>query len=387
MAGRWWQQRWVWVSIAIGVLIIALIVWRIVASSAGGKAAEAGPVPVTTAPVRQGTFVVKASAPGIVTPINSVLVRSQVDGRLTSVAFKEGQMVERGAVLATVDPQPFQADLTVATGRLASDTALLDNAQDTLTRYQALLAQHSIERQRVADQQAQVRQYAAAVKVDQSRVETARLQLSYTKITAPISGMAGLRNVDPDNLVGPSDAHGIVRITQLQPTTVVFALPAAVLPDALRALHAHAPVPVAAYGQGGATKLDMGHLLAVNNEIDPATGTIKLKAEFANKAEALFPNQGVTVRMPVQTLHDALLVPVAAIQQGANGSFVYVVNGQSKATVAPVTTGPRDAATAVITKGVTAGERVVVEGADQLRDGARVALPAAASTRGKGGGR
>lgn len=366
------QRRRLWLLVAAVIVVLAFGTWRIVRSAAGGTAAAAAPVAVTVAPVQRATFVVHASAPGVVTPINTALVRSEVSGRLTSVVFKEGQAVKRGELLATLDPRPFQADVDVASGKLASDSALLANARDTLTRYQALLAQHSIEPQRVADQQALVRQYAAAVQVDQGHLASAQLQLANARIVAPISGIAGLRNVDPGNLVGPSDPHGIVRITQLAPTTVVFALPGAVLAGAARALKTGAAVTVTLPGADTTAALQ-GHLLAMNNQIDPATGTIMLKAEFANTADTLFPNQPVTVELPVQTLPAALTVPVAAVQHGADGAFVYVVDGHGKAVLTPVTTGPADATTAVISTGVAAGMRVVVAGADRLRNGVAVA--------------
>jgi multidrug efflux system membrane fusion protein len=363
----------------IGALIVAVIVWRVVVNLVGsGVPPAAAPVPVTVAPVRQGTFVVWQSAPGTVVPVNSVLVKSRVEGRLTRIAFKDGQPVKKGDLLATLDARQYQAQLDLASGQLASDTAALANAKATLARFQTLLGEQSIERQRVDDQAAKVAQYAAAVKADQGRADLARLQLADTSIRAPISGMAGLREVAPDNLVSPSDPRGIVRITQLQPTSVVFALPADGLAPVMASFEAHANIPVVAYGSDPADVLGHGHLQGINNQVDPSTGTVKLKAEFPNAQRALFPNQAVSVRLPTQTLPAALQVPSAAIQHGADGPFVYVVDAHDTVAATAVKLGPDDGTTCVVTSGLAAGARVVVAGADNLRDGAKVAPRAAA---------
>lgn len=371
------HRHWVQAAWVAGILIVGIIVWRVVANLAGGGAPPAAPVPVAVATATRGTFVVYQAAPGTVTPTQSVVVRSQVDGRLTRIAFKDGQHVTRGELLAEVDARPYQAQLDLATGKLASDQAALANARATLQRYQTLAAQHSIERQRVDDQAAEVAQYAAAVKVDQGHVDIARLQLADTRITAPISGMAGLRGIDPGNVVGPTDPTGIVRITQLEPTSVVFAIPADVLAPVMARFSAHTPVPVAAYGRDPAHALAHGQVQGINNQVDPATGTVQLKAGFPNAQHALFPNQAVTVRLPLRTLPDATQVPSAAIQHGAAGPFVYTLDAGDVARVTPVEVGPGDDTTSVILRGLAAGARVVVAGADNLRDGIRV-KPAAA---------
>lgn len=368
-----WHKRSLWVAAAVVAVIVVVVLWRIVEGFIGGGVPKVEPVPVVVAPVQRGDFVVYQFAPGTVTPINTVTVRSRVDGTLTGLHFKDGQMVKQGALLATIDPQPFRANLALATGKLAGDQAALENARAVLKRYRTLLAEDSIERQRVDDQASQVAQYAAAVKSDQGRVDVARLQLSDTRITAPISGMIGLRQVDPGNLVGPSNADGIARITQLSPTGVVFAVPAKVLPPVMQRLHAGDPIAVVAYGTGQDDVLGRGRLSGANNRVDPATGTIKLKAEFANPHNALFPDQPVTVKMPVRTVQQATLVPTAAIQQGAAGQFVYVVGKNHVVAVVPVRVGPGDGTTSVIEHGIAPGAEVVIEGADRLRAGTQVA--------------
>jgi multidrug efflux system membrane fusion protein len=354
----------------VGLLIFAVIVWRIVVDRAGpGPAAEA-PVPVAVATATRGTFVVYQTALGVVTPIDSVVVRSPVEGLLTALAFKDGQEVAKGAPVATVDPQPYASEISRASGQLASDQAALANAEATLQRYRALLAENSIERQRVDDQVARVAQLKAAVQTDQSPTGI--------RITTPIAGMASLQEVAPGNHVGPSDPKGIVRITRLAPTAVVFALPANALAPLRAALGGDARVPVEAYGSGHAA-LGEGHLVGVDNRVDAATGTVKLKAEFANPQHALFPGQAVTVRLPVKTLAGATLVPSAAIQHGAEGDFVYTLGKDHTVAVAPVTTGPDDGATTVVERGIAPGARIVVEGADRLRAGTRVAPREAAA--------
>lgn len=368
MTKRSSRMGWV-VLVAVAIVVLA---WWIGHRSGGGKPTEGQAVPVVTAAVRQGGFVVYRSQPGTVTPANSVVVRSRVDGELTRVAFTGGQKVKQGDLLAEVDPRSFQAQLQLATGDLARSQAQLANAQETLTHYQALLAQDSISRQRVADQQALVRQYAAEVKSEQGRIGTANLQLSSTRITAPISGTVGLRRVDPGNLVGPGDAGGIVTVTQSQPSKVVFSVPVQDVPHVLDRLRDDTCIPVDAYGDDPDHPIGSGRLLAANNQVDPSTGTVRMEAQFANEGGELLPNQFVTARLPVQVIANALLVPSAAIQQGAQGAFVYVVKKDGTVAVAPVQTGASDAATTVIRSGVAPGDSVVVQGADRLRNGVAV---------------
>jgi multidrug efflux system membrane fusion protein len=360
--------------VVIGVVLLVAVIWWATRGHNGNKDVADQTVPVVAATVRQSAFVVYQSQPGTVTPANSVVVRSRVDGQLTRVAFNGGQMVKQGDLLAEIDPRPFQAQAQLASGDLARSQAQLANAQETLQKYQVLLGQKSIAPQRVADQESLTRQYAAEVKSNQGRVDTASLQTSQSRITSPISGMVGLRRVDPGNLVGPADARGIVVVTQSQPSKVVFSVPVSAVPGVLERLRGGSCVPVDAYGDGPDDVLGSGHLLAANNEVDPSTGTVKLEAEFANDKGTLLPNQFVTAKLPVQVLPQATLVPSAAIQQGATGAFVYVVKDDKTVAVMPVTTGASDTTTTVIRQGVAPGAKVVVEGADRLRAGTAVSV-------------
>ena len=361
-------------AVLIGVVVAVVVgaVWWGGGPTGGSKPVADKAVPVVAAVVRQGRFVVYRSQPGTVTPANSVVVRSQVDGELKRVAFRGGQMVKQGDLLAEIDPRPFQAQLQIANGDLARSQARLANAEDALEHYEALLAQDSISRQRVADQQSLVRQYAAEVASAQGHIGTASMQVSNTRITSPISGMVGLRRVDPGNMVGPADAHGIVVVTQSQPSKVVFSLPVDVVPRVLDRLRGGTCVPVEAYGSSADDALARGRLLAANNQVDPATGTVKFEAEFANPDGRLLPNQFVTAKLPVEVLPKATLLPTAAIQQGAAGAFVYVVKEDETAAVVPVKVGPGDATSTVIISGVAPGAKVVVAGADRLRAGTTV---------------
>jgi multidrug efflux system membrane fusion protein len=359
------------VLLLVGVVIIGAIWWSRRGPGSGKSDADQA-VPVVTATVRHGSFVIYRSQPGTVTPANSVVVRSQVDGVLKSIAFTGGQRVKQGDLLAEIDPRAFQSQLQLATGDLASSQAKLANAQDTLKHYEVLASQESIARQRVADQRSLVRQYAAEVKSEQGRIGSASLQFANARITSPISGMVGLRRVDPGNLVGPSDARGIVVVTQSQPSKVVFSVPVSVVPRVLDRLHGGACIPVDAYGDGPDDVLGSGRLMAANNQVDPATGTVKFEAEFANTNGALLPNQFVTAKLPVEVLPQATLVPAAAIQQGAQGAFVYVIKDDKTVAVVPVKVGSGDATTTVIRSGVAPGAKVVVEGADRLRAGTTV---------------
>ena len=329
---------------------------------------------VTAAPARQGSLDVHLYALGTVTPLNVVVVRSRVDGQLMRVAFEEGQMVKQGDLLAQIDPRPFEVQLTLAVGQRARAQALLENARADLERYRTLLAQDSISRQQVDTQESLVRQFEAAVAVEQGGIDNARLQLAHARVTAPISGRLGLRQVDPGNIVRASDANGIVVITQVSPIGVVFAIPEDALPRVMRRLRAGDRVPVDAYDRAQKERLGRGRLLTADNQIDTATGTIKLKAEFPNADGALFANQFVNVRLPVETRVDATLVPTAAIQRGAAGPFVYVVKDDRTVAVAPVKVGVTQGEITAVDSGVAAGAMVVVDGADRLRDGAKVEL-------------
>ena len=376
------RQRWLAIIAILLVVTVVGAIWYASSRPAksaktvtrGGDDASLRAIPVVAAPARQGNLEVYLDGLGTVTPLNAVVVRSRVDGQLMRIAFEEGQLVQAGDLLAQIDPRPFEVQLTLATGQQARDQALLENARADLERYRMLLAQDSISRQQVDTQQSLVRQHEAAVLTGQGGIDNAKLQLAHARITAPISGRVGLRQVDPGNIVRASDANGIALITQLQPITVVFAIPEDSLPRVMKRLRAGDRIPVDAYDRAQKEKLASGRLLTADNQIDPTTGTIKLKAEFPNADGALFANQFVNVRMAAETRRNATLVPTAAIRRGAAGTFVYVVKDDQTVTVTPVTVGPAQGEITSIDSGVTPGALVVVDGADKLREGAKVEL-------------
>ncbi|SOZ37072.1 MdtA/MuxA family multidrug efflux RND transporter periplasmic adaptor subunit [Cupriavidus neocaledonicus] len=342
--------------------------------AAGGPGGRAGmprsPVVVATAVQRDMDVVLNGL--GNVTPVSNVTVRAQVSGPLLKVLFREGQMVKAGDVLAEIDPRPFQAALDQAVGQLARDQALLQNARLDQQRYRTLLGQDSISKQQVDTQDALVRQYEGVVKTDQGNVANARLQLGYTKIVAPVSGRIGLRQVDPGNIVNTSDTNGIALITQIQPIAVMYTIPEDNLPSVLKKLNAGEKLPVQAWDRQVRNQLGEGELLTTDNQIDTTTGTVKLKAVFPNADGMLFPNQFVNVRTRVDTLRDATVIPVAAIQRGQQGTFVYTVDEASQVKVQVVTLGPGDGSRTAVLGGLAPGQRVVVDGADRLKEGMTV---------------
>jgi membrane fusion protein, multidrug efflux system len=341
---------------------------------AGGGAGKGRPAPVVAQPVHKGDIEIHFTGIGTVTPRNTVTVRTRVDGQLMRVLFREGQTVKAGAPLAEIDPRPFEVQLLQAQGTLAHDQALLDNARIDLERYRTLYEQDSGSRQQWDTQKALVEQYQGAIQSDQAQIDSAKLQLVYCHIKAPISGRTGLRLVDPGNIVHAADSTGLVVITQLQPVTVVFTLPEEQLPAVRKRLVAGGEIPVDAYDPAQQNRLASGVLLAVDNQIDNTTGTIRLKAEFPNQDDSLFPNQFVNADLLVDTLHDVLVLPLAAIQRGVQGTYVYVVGPDQKVAVRPVQLGATQSDRVAVLEGVKAGEQVVVDGADKLRDGASVEL-------------
>ena len=311
------------------------------------------------------------------------------------VLFEEGQIIRQGALLAEIDSRPFQVQLAQAQGQLARDRALLENARLDLERYRTLFQQDSIAKQQVDTQASLVRQYEGAVAVDASQIDSARLQLTYARISAPIGGRIGLRLVDPGNIVRSGDANGLAVITQLDPVAVVFTVPQDMLPAVMKRLGSGEKLPVAAWDREQKVELAAGMLASADNQVDPQTGTVKLKAQFANGNAALFPNQFVNVRMKLDTLRDAIVVPSAAVQRGAQGMFVYVVRPDQTVALRPVKLGPLDGQRQAIVEGLAPGELVVTDGTDRLRAGAQVEVasarpevkPAPPSGKGKGGGR
>jgi len=329
-------------------------------------------LPVVVAPARQSDVDVYLAGLGTVTPLNTVIVKSRVDGELIKIAFKEGQFVHAGDLLAEIDPRPFQVQLTQVEGQMARDQALLKNALLDRERYRTLFEQDSVAKQLLDTQEALVRQYEGAIKTDQGQIDNAKLQLVYTRITAPISGRVGLRQVDPGNIIHASDQNGLVVITQLQPITVIFTIPEDNVPGVMKKLQAGEKLAVDAYDRENKVKLASGVLLTVDNQIDPATGTVKLKAQFSNDDSSLFPNQFVNVRMLVNVKKDATVINSAAIQRGTQGTFVYVMKPDQTVTVRQIKPGPAQGDAIAIDTGIAPGEFVVVDGTDKLREGAKV---------------
>ena len=341
------------------------------AQAAPARNATSPPVPVAVATVSRADVPIRLSALGSVTAFNTVTVRPRVDGQLVDVSFREGQFVKQGDQLAQIDPRPFQVQLEQAEGQLARDEAQLSNARVDLTRYQTLWSEDSIAQQNVTAQESAVKQLEAATKVDQSAIDNARLNLTYSRITAPITGRVGLRLVDVGNIVTAANTAGLVVITQVDPIAVVFTLPEDALQTVLPRIRAGVKLPVDAFDRAGATRLAIGTVLTVDNEIDQSTGTVRLKAVFDNHDQALFPSQFVNVRLLADTERNQLVVPVSAVQQGPQGAFVYIVR-DGKALVQPVKVGTTEGDHASILDGVRASDVVVTDGVDRLRNGAAV---------------
>lgn len=406
-AGRRPDRRSRWIGRIIALLaLLALggLAWYLThrpapggapPGAAGGPPGMGGPGgtgpgrggPATTvgiARAERADIPIVIEALGTVTPSATVTVRPQVSGVLTEVRFKEGQMVKAGEVLAVIDPRPFELVLMQAQGQRQRDEAQLQLARLTLERYQTLLQQDSIARQDVDTQAAAVKQLEGTVLSNRAAEGTARLNLGYTRITAPVSGRVGLRVVDVGNVVSASDANGIVVITQLAPIDVQFAVPQDRVPDIERRTAQGATLPVTALDRSRATTLDQGRFSTLNNEIDTTTGTVQAKARFANAGRTLFPNQFVNVRLQLDTLRDAVVVPVAALRHSNEGDFVYVLNDDRTVSQRAVQRGQATNDRVQITRGLAVGEPVVTEGADRLKDGARVQVPGERPQRGAG---
>jgi multidrug efflux system membrane fusion protein len=386
------RMRWPLVVAGIvGVIILALAVGWGVSKLAGGGAA-AGPrrpqVTVGTATATVGNIPIILEALGTVTPVANVTVQSRIAGTLDRVEFHEGQVVRAGQLLAVIDPRPSQVALQQAQGQLLKDQASLADAKLDLDRYATLVKQDSIARQTYDTQVALVKQDEGAVVADQANVNNAKLNLTYCYVTSPVAGRVGLRHVDPGNYVTPGSSTGVVTVTEVSPIDVVFTLPEDNLPQVTKRLGAGASLPVTVYDRSDTLQLAQGALIAVDNLIDPTTGTVKVKARFANLDGSLFGSQFVNARMLVDTLQNVVVVPTAAVRHGAPGDFVYVVgtqNGHHIALMRAVKTGPATGDSTSIQSGVNAGDVVVTAGGDRLKDKAPVMLPGDKPPTGAGG--
>jgi multidrug efflux system membrane fusion protein len=359
----------------------------------GGRGGALGPVPVVVSKVTRSSIPVVLNGLGNVTAFYTVTVKSRVDGQLMKVDFREGDSVKEGQVLAEIDPRPYQVQLELAQATLAHDQALLSNAKVDVERYTQLLATDAVPKQQLDTQKALVQQYEATTQQDTAAIDNAKLQLTYAKVTAPITGVVGLRLVDPGNIVHANDQNGMVVITQLQPISVLFTIPEDSLPQVNQKLRAGARLTVEAFNRDNSKKLASGTLVSVDNQIDNTTGTSKLKAAFDNKDNALFPQQFVNMHLLVDSLNNQLVVPNVAVQNGQQGTFVYVVDDNSRVHLKPVQVGLTTNTSADILSGISDGTQVVVDGTDRLIEGARVRIvkpgeldnPAGTDTDGGGG--
>jgi membrane fusion protein, multidrug efflux system len=352
------------------------------ARGGAGRAQQTAAQPVGAATIDKGDIRIILNELGTVTPLATVTVKTQINGQLTEVAFKEGQVVHKGDFLAQIDPRPYQVALEQAQGTLAHDQGLLQQAQTNLKRYQTLGRQDSIAQQQVDDQRYLVVQYTGSVQTDQGAVDSAQLNLAYCHIVSPVEGQIGLRLVDPGNYVQTSDATGLVVVTQMQPISVIFSVPEDNLPDIIQRIRSGATLSVDAYDRSNTRHLATGELHTLDNQIDTTTGTLKLRALFANPDEMLYPNQFVNARLLVDTMHDTVRVPVQAVQRGAPGTFVYVINPNDTVSVRPVKLGPVDDGYEAVLSGLEPGDKVVTDGTDRLRDGAPITIPAKPGTPG-----
>lgn len=381
------HRRWPWVLGLAAVVLAASLFWMRTAAAqstrsrtTAGREAAARTVPVTGAVARLADLGVYLQGVGTVMPVKTVLVRTRVDGQLIKVAYHEGQLVREGDLLAEIDPRPFEVQLHQAEGQMAKDQAGLANAKVDLKRYEALIQDNSIPRQQLDTQAATVYQFEAALKSDQAQVDSAKLNLTYSRVTAPISGIVGLRLVDQGNIVHASDTSGLVVITQQQPITAVFTVAARYLPQILQQTRSGRKLAVEAWDQDIKNKLADGSVLALDNQVDPTTNTVRIKAIFTNDDFALYPSQLINAKLLVDTLRGTVVVPTAAIQRSPQSTYVFVVKPDQTVEIRNVDVQLTQGDDTSIRQGVSAGETVVIDGVDKLQTGIRVALAGADNT-------
>jgi membrane fusion protein, multidrug efflux system len=370
------SRRWLVLTTILAVLVVAGIVWwskQVSAPEPAGRNRNAGPMSIVPEVVGKGDIGINLNALGTVTSLATVTIRTQISGYLQKIAFKEGDDVKKGDLLAEIDPRPYEAALAQANGNLARDEALLKGAQVDLARYQGLAAQNAVPRQTLDTQIALVAQDQGTVEADRAAVKAAQVNLQYCHIVSPLDGRVGLRQVDQGNYVTPGDASGLVVITQLQPISVLFTLPEDNIQTVLKRMQGGAVLPSAAYDRSGASKIADGVLQTFDSQIDPTTGTIKARAQFANDNKMLYPNQFVNIRLLVDTHKDVTTMSTAGIQRGVPGTFVYLVNtADSTVSVRPVKLGVTEGERVEVLSGIVPGDRIVIDGADKLRDGAKI---------------
>jgi multidrug efflux system membrane fusion protein len=365
------RRRWLWLSIC-GLLLLGVIAYFLWPKSTKAAAPPPPPIPVVAATSHKGDIGVYYSGLGAVTPLATVTVKSRVDGQLMSVRYREGDTVHQGDLLVEIDDGPYRAALTQAEGQLMRDQAALENARIDLVRYQQLVPQKAIPEQQLATQQATVHQDEGVVKLDEGQIESAKVNLAYCKIAAPATGRIGLRLVDPGNIVQTADTNGLLVITQMDPISAIFTISEDQLQVVLKKMAAGQTLEVDAYSRDAKTKLAQGSLTTLDNQIDPATGTLKLRATFENPKGTLFPNQFVNARLLVEEKRGVTLVPTAAVQRNSQATYVYVVKTDSTVTVRPIAIGTTEGDDSEVTSGLAPGEVVVMTGVDKLEEGTKV---------------
>ena len=387
------RRRWIWllvlVLLAVGVYMArgkkgAPTAGSVTPAPAGGRPRGSSVIPVVAARASKGNIGVYLTGLGAVTPIYTVSLKSRVDGQLMRVLYEEGDIVHQGDLLVEIDPRPFQVQLTQAEGQLLKDQAALDNARIDLARYQTLLTQNAVAEQQLATQKALVAEYEGAVKTDLGQIDSAKLNLVYCHITAPITGRIGLRLVDPGNIVHASDTSALLVITQIQPISVIFTLAEDQLPVVLQKVRAGQRLRVDAYDRDWKAKLATGSLATLDNQIDQTTGTLKLRATFDNRDSALFPNQFVNVRLLVEEKHGVTLLPTAAVQRNSQMTYVYIIKPDSTVSVRPIGVGTTEGDQSEITSGLSPGDVAVMTGVDKLQEGSKVTTHVGSSITQKG---